>query len=346
MESIRLGRSGLQVSRVGFGGIPIQRLDENDAVRVVRRALDLGVDWIDTAHGYGTSEQRIGKALKGRDRSAVRVFTKGPATDPESIRRQVELSFERLGIDVIDLYQFHFVKSAEAWQQMLSNGTVDVVLRMKSDGRIRHIGASAHSPGAAHAVVTHPAIDVLQYPFNVIMAGDAKTRAVLDDCVSRDVGFIAMKPFGGGVLTDADLCIPFLLQYPRIVLDPGFERTEQVEQVVSIAEKPATLTDRQNELIRELRDELGTRFCRRCGYCEPCPEGVNISFAMNLPSFFKRFPEERLMAGSFADRAATYSGCTDCGQCEEKCPYELPIREMMREAMDHYERRRRVYANG
>jgi uncharacterized protein len=168
-KTIRLGKSGLEVTRIGFGGIPIQRLSEQQAVKVIRRAIDGGLNWIDTANDYGNSEQRIGKAIKKYPRSEVLVFTKGMGRDPEVLRGQIELSFERLQTDYVDLYQFHIVPDQETWRTMLENGAFDLVREYRDRGRIRHIGASAHSRAAARAVIEHPEIEVLQFPFNFIV---------------------------------------------------------------------------------------------------------------------------------------------------------------------------------
>ncbi len=341
MEKIRLGKSGMEVTKVGFGGIPLQRLSEQRSVEVIRRALDQGIDWIDTAHGYGTSEESIGKALKGY--SGIRIFTKGPAQQPEAIREQMELSFKRLEVDVIDLYQFHYVKGRNAWKQMQENGTVDVILEAKREGRIRHIGASAHTKEAALAVLEHPEIEVLQFPFNFIMVEDGEE--ILSSCRKSQVGLIAMKPFGGGVLSDAEVCVRFFTDCPDVVLDPGFEKAEEVDEVVGLCDAAAGLTEENRRTIERLRRELGTRFCRRCEYCMPCPQGVKITTVMNTESFLKRFPKDRLFSGSFAGGIDSHDNCIECGECEEKCPYDLPIIETMklwvgkyREVKEEYER--------
>lgn len=328
MKLIRLGRTEMRVSRVGFGGIPIQRLDHDTAVQVIRRALDLGVNWIDTAHGYGTSEERVGAAIADRDRGGLFIFTKGPARDPVAIREQVQTSLQRLGTDYLDLYQFHNVGSPEGWKTLQTNGTLDVIRRLRDQGVIRHIGASAHTRDAAQAVLGHHEIEVFQFPFNFVVEGDGSE--ILDGCRRSDTGFIAMKPFGGGVLSDASVCIRFFHQYEDIVLDPGFETVEEVEEVVGLCreEKPLTMGDL--EAIAQTRQEVGTRFCRRCGYCMPCPEGVEVRTLMTLESFMRRFPREKVVA-QFSQPVASHDNCTSCGECEEKCPYDLLIRETMNE---------------
>jgi predicted aldo/keto reductase-like oxidoreductase len=324
-NTIRLGKSGLQVTRTGFGGIPIQRLSEEQTIKVLHRAIDGGLNWIDTANGYGTSEERIGKAIREYPRSEVLVFTKGTGWDPKTLREQIELSFERLQTGYIDLYQFHFVPNPETLQTMEENGAFDVVRKYRDRGMIRHIGASAHTREAALAVVEHPEIEVLQYPFNFIV--EEEGMEIIAACRKRDIGFIAMKPFGGGALQDAPSCIRFLLGVPDIAADPGFEHIEEVDEVLSLWKEGAPLSEENKRTIEQLRQELGTRFCRRCGYCSPCPHGVHIVSLMTMETLVKRFPADRLSEDWIADAGRSVENCIECGECEDKCPYDLQIIE-------------------
>jgi predicted aldo/keto reductase-like oxidoreductase len=335
-KMIRLGRSGLEVTRIGFGGIPIQRLGEQQAVKVIRRALDGGLNWIDTANDYGNSEERIGKAIKKYPRSDVLVFTKGTGRDPKALREQIELSFERLQTDYIDLYQFHIVPDEETWRNMLDNGAFDLVREYREKGRIRHIGASAHSRDAARVVIEHPEIEVLQFPFNFIV--EDQGRELVDACRAKDIGFIAMKPLGGGALQDASACIRYLLAVPGIAADPGFEHIEEVEEVLSLWKEGAGLSEENRRSIERLRRELGTRFCRRCGYCQPCPQGVQIVTLMTMDTLVKRFPVDRLSEDWIAGAAESIEKCIECGECEQKCPYKLSIIEEIRRGADAFQR--------
>lgn len=322
--SVRLGRSEMHVTAVGFGGIPIQRVSEAEAVRVVRRALDGGINWIDTANGYGTSEERIGRALDGYDRRRVLLFTKSQARRPGELGRQIELSLERLRTGYLDLFQFHLVPDADTWQEMLGNGAMEVVRSYRERGTIRHVGASAHTPEAALAVLGHPEVEILQYPFNFIV--EREGLEVLEACRRADIGFIAMKPFAGGVLSSASACIRFLLQHPAVATDPGFERPEEVDEVLGLWREAAPLSEADRTLIARMQEELGTRFCRRCGYCSPCPQGVEIIPLMTMDSLIRRFPASALTGDGWIAGAARSAGaCTECGQCEQRCPYQLPI---------------------
>jgi len=323
-----LGKSGLEVSKIGFGSIPLQRVSDGEAEVVIQWALDGGVNWIDTANMYGSSEERIGRGIRGYDRESLVIATKGMGRTVEELREQAALSFRRMGIKYIDLYQFHCV-SSEQWESMLGNGTVDMILKLRDAGWIGHVGASCHEKAAALQIVEHPEIEVLQWPFNFMVAEEG--LEVLAKCKEREVGFIAMKPFGGGSLNDAGASIRFLLGYPEVATDPGFQTVEEVDEVIQLAKEGRKLTERDRSLIERMKVELGDRFCRRCGYCEPCPEGVEIVLLMNLDNIAARFGREEMLEGKFKDVAGTLDRCTDCGECESKCPYKLAIREKMGE---------------
>jgi predicted aldo/keto reductase-like oxidoreductase len=330
-----LGKSELEVSCVGFGGIPIQRLTEAEAVRVVQRCIDLGITFLDTANGYTTSEERIGKAIAGR-RDGLVIATKSGARDRSTAREHLELSLRRLNTDYIDLWQFHNVSSDEAYEQVLGpGGAMEAAQDALRSGLIRHIGVSSHSMDAALRAVPSGHFETVQFPFNFV------THEPLAELIplarQHDVGFIAMKPFAGGQLDDAALAIKFLLQFEGIVPDPGIETVDQIQEIVQIANGPLDLTAGEREKIERIRDQVGTRFCRRCGYCQPCPQGVSITTMMTLPSFWKRFPAERFHGGRFAAVVASVDNCIECRECEAKCPYHLPIVEMLAENVAFYE---------
>jgi predicted aldo/keto reductase-like oxidoreductase len=329
MRTVRLGRTGLEVSVIGFGGIPIQRVSEAEAIRVVRRALDLGIDWIDTANGYTVSEERIGKALEGYDRSRIVIFTKSGARDPATLKENIELSLQRLRTDYLDCVQLHGVSDLGTWEKVRTNGCLDLLAEFKARGVVRHIGISSHTLEPALAEMEHPLIETMQFPFNFI-SHDISVK-VLAQARRFDTGIIAMKPFGGGMIPHIDVCLRYLLQFPDVAPDPGFERVEEVEEVVRIVEGIGAFTEEDRERIASAMTELGPRFCRRCEYCGPCPQGVSIVPVMTVESVMKRLPKGNVVGGWVSSAVASHDKCTDCGECETKCPYKLPIREMMRE---------------
>jgi predicted aldo/keto reductase-like oxidoreductase len=339
MKRVRLGKTGLQVSRIGFGSIPIQRLEEVEAIRVVHRCLELGVNFIDTANSYTTSEARIGKALAAwaGPREQVIVATKTGARDRATALEHLALSLKRLKVEFIDLWQLHNVSSAEAYEEALGpGGALEAASEALEAGKVRHVGLTSHSLDMALKAVGSGLFETVQFPFNFV--ADEAAEELVPLAVAQDVGFIAMKPFGGGMLGDANLAIKYLLQFEGVVPDPGVEQIHEIEEIVAIINGPQELTAVEQEQMARLRDEVGLRFCRRCGYCEPCPEGVRIPMILNLPSAWKRMPAERLLTGNLATAAQTGRNCIECGECEEKCPYLLPIREMIAENMAAYER--------
>ena len=335
MRKIKLSRTALMVSAVGFGGIPIQRLSREDAVAVVRHCLDLGVTFLDTANGYTTSEERIGEAVSGR-REGLVLATKTQARDAKEAAEHLALSLERLGLQTIDLYQFHCVSSDDDYQKVVSpGGPLDVVREARASGQVRHIGLTSHSMEIALRAVRSGDFETIMFPFNFI-ANEA-ARELIPLALQRDVGFIAMKPLAGGALDNATLAFKYLRQFPQILPIVGVERTAEMEEVVGLMEGPSEMTDDEEAAIARLRTELGTRFCRRCGYCEPCPQGVSTQLLMIMDSIVKRMP----LADVYADFAQTVDRaeeCTECGECEDKCPYKLPIREMIREHVELFRR--------
>jgi predicted aldo/keto reductase-like oxidoreductase len=335
MKTLRLGKTGLQISRIGFGGIPIQRLTKNEAIKVVQRCLDLGITFLDTANGYTTSEERIGKAIAGR-REQVILATKSTGKDKATAQEHLELSLKRLNTDYIDLWQFHNVSTFEAYDQIFGpNGAMEAAQEALKTGKVRHIGITHHSIDVALKAVPSGHFETVQVPFNFV-TNEAEDK-LLPLAQEYDVGFIAMKPMAGGMLQDANLAIKWLLQFENVIPDPGIEEIEEIEEIVEIVSGSWELTPQEQQEIERIRMEVGTRFCRRCQYCLPCPEGISIPLMMNLPSFWKRFPAEWFSLIRLAEVIETARGCTQCGECEEKCPYDLPIREMLVENIAFYE---------
>ena len=328
LKTVRLGKTGLEVSRVGIGGIPIQRPPEDEAIEVIRRALDLGVNLIDTSIGYGDSEERIGKAIAGR-REQVIIATKGRWKDKATALENIEQSLKRLNTDYIDLWQFHGVNTLEGYEGVLGpGGAMEGAQEARQAGKIRHIGMSSHSPDVTKEAVASGRFETIQFPFNFVARELAEELAPL--ARKHNVGFIAMKPFAGGVLQDVAVCIRYLLSVPGVAADPGFECIKEVEEVLSLWKESAPLSDNDKAKMERLREELGTRFCRRCGYCMPCPNGVNIMLLMQMETLVKRFPAQRLGETWIADAVGSVENCVECGQCEEKCPYDLQIIEQIR----------------
>jgi len=342
MEKMRLGRTEMMVSKLGFGGIPIQRISEDAAVAIVKRCLELGITFLDTANAYTTSEERIGKAIEGRKRDEVIIATKSTSRSREGVSDHLRLSLEHLGVEYIDLYQFHQVGDFESLEIVLDpNGPMAVVEEAKKAGVVKHIGVTSHQIDVAKDLVKSDRFETMMFPFNFITSEPADELLPL--CREHDVGFIAMKPLAGGMLDSVTISFKYLLQFPEVVTIPGIEKIHEIEEIAQVLDRPPELTEAERLEIQRLRDELGTKFCRRCDYCQPCTEGIPISTVMVSSSALNRLPPERLFTGMFADAVEKAVNCTDCGDCEERCPYHLPIREMMAEQVPLFQEAKRKY---
>ncbi len=337
MDIVRLGKTNLQVSRVGIGGIPLQRPPEAEAIRVVQRALDLGINLIDTARGYGESEARIGKAIAGQ-RDRVIIATKTWVRDKATALKQLEESLRHLDSDYIDIWQFHNVGTLEEYEQILGpSGAMEAAQESLRVGKIRHIGVSSHSLQVAQTLVSSGYFEMILFPFNFV--NDEPANGLVSLARQHDVGFVAMKPFAGGRLADANLAIKYLLQFDDVIPVPGIETVAEIEEIAGIVEGSRALAPQEQQSIEQVRAKLGTRFCQWCGYCMPgCPQEIDIPALINSHVTWDLWPHEQWFSrqAGVAERAKT---CLECGSCEDRCPYKLPIREMMVESLAFYDRK-------
>jgi len=335
MRKVTLGRSGLEVSAVGLGGIPIQRTPEAQAVGVIRRALELGVTFIDTAAGYGDSQKKIGLAIKGRRDGLVLASKSGQRT-AEGILKDIDRARAEMGTDVIDLYQLHGVSSRKRWEEIKApGGALEGLIEAKEKGLVGHIGFTSHSLDLSLELLDEPIFETIQFPFNLVTSEPADE--LIPKARRLGLGFIVMKPLCGGQYDNANLAFKFLNAYPDLVAIPGIERAEEIEEIVPIVESAQTLAGPEKAQAEKIAADLGKLFCRRCGYCMPCPEGVPITTAMVFESFLKRLPAERLASGPARRIAEMAPLCAECGQCEAKCPYDLPIIETIKQARQNAE---------
>jgi uncharacterized protein len=343
LETVRLGRTNLKVTRLGFGGIPIQRLNEEDAVAVVKKCVELGITYLDTANGYTTSEQRIGKAIAGKREKLV-IATKSMPVSPEVVKKNLHLSLERLKTDYIDIYQFHGVSTMKALDAVLDPGPAGMmatVKEAKKAGLIRHISITSHQIDVAKKAVQSDQFETIMFPFNFLSPEVAETLLPL--CKEHDVGFICMKPLAGGMVDNATICFKYLLQFPEIVAIPGIEKISEIEEIHQIYQKPAKMTQAELRQMEEIKKELGTSFCHRCDYCQPCTAEIPISMIMTTKSFFKRSPPERFFGEMTTPAMQKAAACTRCGNCEERCPYHLPIRDRIAEQVEWYNTEKKKY---
>jgi predicted aldo/keto reductase-like oxidoreductase len=331
MEKVRFGRTGLQVSRVAFGGIPIQRLSFEDAVKVVRGTIELGVNFLDTANGYTDSEEKIGAAIKGIPRDELVIATKSGARDAKTFTANLDLSLKRMGIDYVDLYQMHGVSSMEAYEQVFAEGGAYEALEAAvKAGKVRFPAFSSHNFPTALRLMETDKFDMVQLPFNYVDS-EALDKAI-PLAKKLDMGFIAMKPFGGGLLSDAGLSMRYLLQFDGVVADPGIEKLSEMEEIVHIVESGEKFSKADADAIEKVKAEMGATWCHRCDYCQPCPNEIPISMVLNVGSFMKRIPPKRVLAMA-SGGMETAKSCSECRACVGRCPYNLDVPALIKDRL-------------
>ena len=344
METIRLGKTNLRVTKIGFGGIPIQTPPEDAAIRIVQESLDLGINFIDTSRMYTCSEERIGKAIAGRREDLV-LATKSASRTGEAVAADLETSLKNLQTDYVDLYQFHNVSSEENLKAVFaSNGPYEVVRRARDAGRVRHIGITSHRLSVAREALLTGCFETIMIGLNFVNTEAADELIPL--ARQRDIGIIIMKPMAGGMLEKPVLAFKYLQQFPDVLTLIGIARSGEMEEVIRIVAAAEPLTAEELKDMERIRKELGSGFCRMCNYCQPCPQQIMISAIMYTQVALTRFDPERIFKGEWDKFMQKIPDCIDCGECEKSCPYELPIRERIREAGKQYYAAREAYMAG
>lgn len=327
MEYAMLGKTGLRISRMGFGGIPIQKTDAQVTRALMEELVAHGVNYIDTARGYTVSEAYLGEALCGlRDKFVL--ATKSMARTKEAMARDIETSLANLRTDHIDLYQVHNPSLKELEQVCAPGGALEALLEAKAAGRIGHIGVTAHMAAVFERALTLPWVETVMFPYNIV---ETQGEALMKRAHEQGVGFICMKPLAGGALEDAALAMRFIAQNPDVsVVIPGMCDVREVRQNIDAFENTAPLTQAELAQIETIRKELGTQFCRRCNYCQPCTAGISMSGIFVLEGYLNRYGLGDWAKQRYAAMAKKAGDCVGCGVCETRCPYQLPIREMLR----------------
>ncbi|MDK2824166.1 MAG: uncharacterized protein PWQ67_349 [Clostridia bacterium] len=329
MEYRTLGKTGLQVSALGFGGIPIQRVTEQEAIEIVHRALDKGINFFDSARGYTDSEEKLGKGLKGK-RGNVILATKTMARDEKTMARDIETSLKNFQTDHIHLYQCHNVKTEADLEKIIGpHGALEALVKAQEAGKIGYIGITGHNDGILIKALEMYDFSTLQFPRNFLE--DTAEKELFPLARKKEMGIIIMKPLAGGAFKRADLALRYLLGLNYSTVIPGMDTIEQVEHNSSLTVniQPLSSTERE-ELLREAKI-LGNQFCRRCEYCKPCPQGLDIPTFFILHSYFQRYGLGDWSKERYGSIQPNVESCMDCGICETRCPYQLPIREMLKQ---------------
>jgi len=337
MERIKLGRTGLKINRCGFGGIPIQRVDEARAIETVRHAVERGVDFIDTSRAYTTSEGRIGKALKLTGNKAV-LATKSVGRTPDAVKADLEKSLAELQVDRIDLYQCHFVSTPEDYRGIVASGGVfDALVRAREEGLIGHIGITSHSLKVLDQALDDGLFDTIMVCFS-FLEPDAK-EAVIPKALEKNIGVIAMKSFSGGVIDNPALALKWALSQPGVAIIPGVETPELFDRNWAVyTAGNYRLSSAEKDRIEAIRKQYDRVFCRRCDYCQPCSEEIPISVVLHVRSVIKRMGKPAVDRAFLSPALAAARKCSACGECLERCPYELPIPDLIREHLEWVDR--------
>lgn len=333
MEKVRLGRTNLTVKKLGWGGIPIQRVSQAQAVSVIKALVEMGVDLIDTARGYTTSEQKIGLALKKAERPVI-LSSKSPVRT-DKIYDHVHESIGHLQVKKINIYHLHNVSKVEDYEKVMEpGGAYEGLKRAKAEGLIDHIGLTSHSLDILERALREDHFDVVMACYSFLEPEAA--RRIFPLARAKDVGVLTMKPFSGGVIEDAGLALRYVLSTPDIVPIPGSETLDRARENWRIFSEGRPLTEGDQARIQLLRQEFDRQFCRRCDYCQPCSQGINIQLMMGIKSVIRRFgdPDEIAWVKGVVEKSRD---CTECGDCLPRCPYQLPIPELIKKNLEWYD---------
>ncbi len=330
MQKTLLGKTGFMVSRVAFGALPVQRVSLDVAIRILRKAYESGINFFDTARAYTDSEEKMGKALADVRKDIV-IATKTHSKDVKTFWEHLETSLERLKTDYIDIYQFHNPK------EILSDEFKDLYLAAKDaqkKGLVRHISITSHSMDVARQAVESGMFDTLQYPFSSLASQKDFELTFL--CKEKNMGFIAMKALAGGLLTDAEAAFAFLWQYDHVLPIWGVQKEEELDQFIRLEKNPPPLDEKMSAKIEKDKKELAGSFCRACGYCLPCPAGIDIPQAARMKFLLRRAPYQGFITEQGIKNMHKIDDCIGCNLCAGRCPYNLNTPELLKEMLKDY----------
>lgn len=333
MEYRILGKAGLKISRLGFGGIPIQRIDAEGTKTLIHQLKDAGVNYIDTARGYTVSEEYLGYALEGIREDFV-LATKSMSRTREAMAKDIETSLKNLRTDHIDLYQIHNPTTAQLEQVVAPGGALEALLEAKAAGKVGHLGVTAHSLDTFKMALEMDWVETIMFPYNIV---ESQGQELIHQCAEKNIAFICMKPLAGGAIEDANLALRYICANDDVtVVIPGMAEPKELQQNLAAVSNTAPLTEEEKAKFQQVRDQLGTQFCRRCNYCQPCTVGISISNVFLFEGYLQRYGLADWAKDRYAGLEKKASDCVGCGACEERCPYHLPIREMLKQAVKDF----------
>ena len=333
MEYVTLGRSGLKISRLGFGGIPIQRIDAAQSQELMNAVRAAGINYIDTARGYTVSEELIGQAIEGH-RSEFVLATKSMARDKASMAADIDISLKNLRTDYIDLYQIHNCPPEQLEYVCSPDGALAALQEAKAAGKIKHIGLTTHSLDTFRLALDLDWVETIMFPYNIV---ENQAEALMAQAKERNIGFIVMKPLAGGAIDNGSLALRYICANPNVtVVIPGMYSVDEVAQNSAAANDPSPLTAEELAEADKIRQELGTNFCRRCNYCAPCTVGIGIPGMFLFQGYLRRYGLEQWAQERYAAAPVKADACVECGVCETRCPYNLPIRSMLKKVAEDF----------
>ncbi len=326
---MRLGKTNLEVNKNGFGALPIQRCTMEESIEILRKAYANGIDFYDTAHFYTDSEEKIGNAFEDISRDTIYLASKTAAETPEDFWSDLETSLKSLKTDYLDLYQFHNISFTPKSEDELFKA----MLEAKDNEMVRHIGITTHKITHAREAIDSGLYETLQYPFSYL-SGEEEIKLV-EKCKQLDVGFIAMKAMGGGLIKNSKASFAFLNQFDNVLPIWGIQKISELDEFLSYAEN-TVLTDELKQAIEIDKKEIGEEFCRGCGYCMPCPEGIKINTCARMSLWIRRFPTEPHLTEEWQKTMRDTENCIECYNCVDNCPYELDIPKLLKENYEDY----------
>ena len=333
MRQVTLGSTGITVPQNAFGALPIQRVSTEMAVKLLRRAYEGGMRFFDTARAYSDSEVKVGEAFDGM-REKVFIATKTGAKTPEEVRSQLETSLKNLRTDYIDIYQFHCAD--QCYRPGDGTGMYECMEELKKEGKIRHIGITAHKLYIAEEAIESGLYETLQYPFSYLSS--EKELALVKKCKEANMGFIAMKGLAGGLINRSEAAMAFMTQFDNVLPIWGIQKEKELEEWLAFMQETPAMTEELRTYIEKEQKELTGEFCRGCGYCMPCPAGIMINQCARMSLMLRRAPSKAWLTPQMQAEMKKIEGCLHCNQCMSKCPYELNTPELLQKNYEDYKK--------
>lgn len=331
LEYTLFGSTGMKVSRTGFGALPIQRISDQEAVEILHAAYDAGITFYDTALGYPTSEHKLGLAFADR-RDKIVITTKSPAKDGKTLLADLDHSLADLKTDHVDVYQFHLAPKCHRPGE--ADGLYEAMTKAKEQGKVRHIGITTHKRDVAVEAANSGLYESIQFPFSYL--SDEGDHDLVRLCEQKKIGYIAMKALSGGLITNARAAFAYMRQFKGVIPIWGVQRMSEMKEFIALESELPPLDDDLKAVIEKDRSELSGNFCRSCGYCMPCPVGIELFQICRMPQTIRRMRTEGYLTDEWRAKMELTKKCIHCGACAKKCPYELNPQELIKIAYDDY----------